>query len=59
MGASPELRGPMPHWHYDTFRATLGDGRSAPVRVQFRQAPSGLISELVLPFLDEAVFVRQ
>lgn len=59
MGVASEMRGPMAHWHYDTFRAALGDGRYSPIRVQFRQAPSGLISELMLPFLDNAVFARE
>jgi CubicO group peptidase (beta-lactamase class C family) len=59
MGIAPEGQGPLDHWNYDTFRARLGDGRSSPVRVHFRVDPRGQASELVLPFLDDAVFVRR
>lgn len=59
MGTATELRGPLEHWNYDTFRALLGDGRSSPTRVQFRIGTSGGATELVIPALDDAVFVRQ
>jgi CubicO group peptidase (beta-lactamase class C family) len=59
MGTAPELQGPLEHWNYDTFRARLGDGRSSPAGVQFRISAGGQVAELLLPFLDQAVFVRQ
>ncbi|HWA15420.1 MAG TPA: serine hydrolase [Gemmatimonadales bacterium] len=59
MGSSAELAGPLEHWNYDSFRARLGDGRSSPARMQFRIGTAGGVTELVVPFLDGAVFARQ
>jgi hypothetical protein len=45
-GTNPMTVGPLEHWHYDTFRAALGDGRDAPLMVTFaldaRGAPASL-----------------
>lgn len=59
MGTATEMRGPLQHWNYDTFRAVLGEGRSSPVRIQFRLGTNGQVSGLVIPFMDDAVFVKQ
>lgn len=58
MGVSPELRGPLAHWSYDTFQGMLGDGRSTPTLVQFMVDPSGEVAELRVPDFDGAVFHR-
>ncbi len=58
MGTDSELRGPLSHWHYDTFHARLGDGRSSPTTLQFVVSPRGDIGSLTIPFLDGAVFER-
>jgi CubicO group peptidase (beta-lactamase class C family) len=59
MGTGDEVQGPLEHWNYDTFLARLGDGRSTPAGVQFRVDPRGRVTQLVLPFLDDAVFDRR
>jgi CubicO group peptidase (beta-lactamase class C family) len=58
IGTNPELRGPLLHWHYDTFRAALGDGRSEPVLVTFQLGPDGMVQELRIPEFDERGFLR-
>jgi CubicO group peptidase (beta-lactamase class C family) len=58
MGVSPELRGPLEHWNFDTFQALLGDGRSSPTLVQFVVDPAGAVSELRVPDFDGASFHR-
>jgi CubicO group peptidase (beta-lactamase class C family) len=58
MGSTTELRGPLRHWNYDTFRAELGDGRSAPGLVQFILDPSGSVAELRMPDVDKTGFLR-
>lgn len=58
MGTTSELRGPLRHWNYDTFRAELGDGRSTPTLVQFLVDPAGRVSELRVPDFDAASFHR-
>jgi len=51
IGTNPELRGPLEHWHFDTFRARLGDGRESPGLVSFNLGADGRVSQLVLPDL--------
>lgn len=57
-GAGPQNLGPMRHWHYDTFRATLGDGRGGPTTVQFALGPDGKVARLLLEGSDEYAFTR-
>ena len=40
--------GPLEHWHYDTFRAALGDGRDAPLMVTFALDARGEPASLTL-----------
>jgi len=58
MGSATELRGPLRHWNYDTFRAELGDGRSAAWLVQFILDPAGSVAELRIPDIDKTGFLR-
>jgi CubicO group peptidase (beta-lactamase class C family) len=58
IGSNPELRGPLRHWHYDSFRAELGDGRESPDLVQFGLGPDGQVMELRLTGI-EGVFGRE
>jgi CubicO group peptidase (beta-lactamase class C family) len=46
IGTNPLLRGPLRHWHFDTFRAELGDGRDSPELVQFGLGADGQVAEL-------------
>jgi CubicO group peptidase (beta-lactamase class C family) len=47
-GTNPMTSGPLEHWHYDTFRAALGDGRDAPTMVTFALDARGAPSHLTL-----------
>jgi hypothetical protein len=57
IGSNPALRGPLSHWHYDTFQATLGDGRDGPIPVQFVLSAEGQVGELRMGGVEGA-FVR-
>ena len=46
IGSNPLLRGPLKHWHYDSFRAELGDGREYPELVQFELGTDGKVADL-------------
>jgi len=58
MGSNPQLTGGLSHWHYDTFRAHLGDGRSDPEWVQFVLGTSGRVAELRFGRGEGMVFRR-
>ena len=47
-GSNPVTAGPLEHWHYDTFRARVGDGRDGPLRVTFALDGAGAPAELVV-----------
>ena len=47
-GTNPMTAGPLEHWHYDTFRAVLGDGREAPLMVTFTLDARGVPANLTL-----------
>ncbi len=57
-GPAPENRGALEHWHYDTFRARLGDGRGGWTYFTFRIGADGRIA--AVRFEDDATleFVR-
>jgi CubicO group peptidase (beta-lactamase class C family) len=59
IGAERQLRGPLTHWHYDTFRIQLGDGRSDPDWVQFLLGRDGTAAELRFGADGETVFRRK
>lgn len=54
MGTTPGLRGPLSHWHFDTFRAALGDGREDPMTVQFGLSAEGQVAELRIKGVEGA-----
>lgn len=58
MGKSSELRGPLTHWHYDTFRAHLGDGRAGPGWIRFVLDVNGAVSELRFGLGDGMIFEK-
>ncbi|HEX5818819.1 MAG TPA: serine hydrolase [Gemmatimonadales bacterium] len=47
-GTNPMTAGPLEHWHYDTFRAALGDGRDAPMLATFALDARGTPAQLTL-----------
>ncbi len=47
LGERPELKGPLAHWHYETFDWTTGDGRHPPTSVRFDFDESGEITAIV------------
>jgi CubicO group peptidase (beta-lactamase class C family) len=59
LGAENQLRGLLAHWHYDTFRIQLGDGRSEPDWVQFVLGRDGRVDELRFGADGEIVFGRK
>lgn len=48
MGSSPQNAGALEHWHYDTFRVRLGDGRHGWSYVGFSTGVDGGIDALTL-----------
>ncbi len=47
-GTSPDTRGPLAHWHYDTFELRAGDGRSGTWPVTFELDARGSVDSLSL-----------
>lgn len=58
MGTDANMRGTLEHWHQDTFRVTLGDGRGGANYLVFRVGLSGGITEMRLDGADEYAFTR-
>jgi hypothetical protein len=52
IGTNPNLTGPLRHWHYDSFRAELGDGRDSPLMVQFELGSDGQVAGLRMEGID-------
>ncbi len=48
LGVGPDNTGFLEHWNYDTFRATLGDGRGGFTTMTFELDPSGNVSSVML-----------
>jgi CubicO group peptidase (beta-lactamase class C family) len=59
VGTNEQTRGPLEHWHYDTFRAHAGDGRSDPMWVSFTLGSNGRVAELRLGVGGRSVFRRR
>jgi CubicO group peptidase (beta-lactamase class C family) len=57
-GVGSQNEAALSHWHYDTFRATYGDGRDAPRLVQFIVGVNGAVTRLLLGGSEELAFVR-
>ncbi|MBI3566993.1 MAG: serine hydrolase [Gemmatimonadetes bacterium] len=58
LGTAANARGPLEHWHYDTFHATLGDGRDGPATVQFVLGPDGKVAKALFGGSEDYAFVR-
>lgn len=58
-GAGPQNEAPLTHWHYDTFRATYGDGRDAPRLVQFVIGVNGTPTRLLIGGNEGLAYVRE
>lgn len=56
IGPSTRLHGRLQHWHHDTFRTRLGDGRGGWSYVHFDTGQDGAITALHLD--DKQVFSR-
>jgi CubicO group peptidase (beta-lactamase class C family) len=58
IGSHPMMRGPLQHWNYDTFRATLGDGRSNPNTLSFQLDGAGKVRRVLFDGSDNYAFTR-
>ncbi len=58
LGAGPDNTGAVEHWNYDTFKATLGDGRGGGTMLTFELDPSGNVSAVMLDGSAEFRFTR-
>ena len=46
LGSGPENTGPLEHWNYDTFAATLGDGRAGETMLSFELDTNGNVASV-------------
>ena len=58
IGTGANNTGPLEHWHYDTFHATLGDGRDGATTLQFVLGADGKVARLLLNASEDYAFVR-
>jgi CubicO group peptidase (beta-lactamase class C family) len=58
LGVGAENEGMLEHWHYDSFRVRMGDGRNGWNMLQFALAPDGKISAVSLDGSDEYRFLK-
>ena len=58
LGSNAQQRGPLQHWHYDTFFATLGDGRGNPTTITFVLDADGKVAAARFEDSDGFVFKR-
>jgi CubicO group peptidase (beta-lactamase class C family) len=58
LGVGAENAGPLAHWHYDTFRATFGDGRGGPTTLQFVLGTDGRVARVLFDGSEDYAFVR-
>jgi CubicO group peptidase (beta-lactamase class C family) len=58
MGPSPQLQGPLRHWHFDTFLVVFGDGRGGETPVQFMLDATGAVRAVSLFGSDDHRFTR-
>jgi CubicO group peptidase (beta-lactamase class C family) len=59
LGVGPQNTGLLEHWNYDTFRATMGDGRSGGRTLTFALDPSGRVASVMLDGSAQYVFARE
>lgn len=58
-GPLPENAGRLEHWHHDTFRARLGDGRGGWTYLTFRLAGDGTVAAVRFMDSGELEFARR
>jgi CubicO group peptidase (beta-lactamase class C family) len=58
MGSNPLLTGRLTHWHYDTFRVELGDGRGGANYFDFQRGADGSVSSVRMDGSEEYRFER-
>lgn len=58
IGLGPSNTGPLAHWHFDTFRATLGDGRDGTTTMQFVLGADGKVARVLMNGSEGYAFVR-
>jgi CubicO group peptidase (beta-lactamase class C family) len=58
MGSDPQMRGAAEHWHQDTFRIALGDGRGGYNYLVFRLGLEGKIIDMRFDGSDDYTFER-
>ena len=59
IGTGPQSSGVLEHWHYDTFRCFLGDGRGGASYLTFVVDGSGKAAKVLLDGSDEYAFSRR
>jgi CubicO group peptidase (beta-lactamase class C family) len=59
LGTGADNTGLLEHWNYDTFRATLGDGRGGHTTMTFELDPAGNISSVMLDGSEQYRFKRR
>jgi CubicO group peptidase (beta-lactamase class C family) len=58
IGTGAENTGPLAHWNYDTFAATLGDGRGGKTMLTFQLDAAGKIAAVTMDGSDQYRFRR-
>jgi CubicO group peptidase (beta-lactamase class C family) len=58
LGTGPDNTGPMEHWNYDTFAATLGDGLEGKTMLTFELDATGNAAAVVMDGSDRYRFKR-
>ena len=59
LGTGAENTGPMEHWNYDTFAATLGDGREGKTMLTFELDAAGNVASVTMGGGDRYRFRRR
>jgi hypothetical protein len=59
IGPGADNTGPLEHWNYDTFRATLGDGRGGRNMLTFQLDPAGNVASVMLDGSEQYRFTRR
>ena len=58
IGSSADNAGTMQHWHHDTFRGELGDGRGGRSLFVFQLDAAGAVSKVLFEGSDAYAFTR-
>ena len=58
LGPNAANAGSLAHWHYDTFRAFLGDGRGGASYLQFQLDGNGTVSRVMMNGDNGYIFTR-